>query len=219
MHHALSQVAPLGGAGVVSRRLPHAAGYCYLTFDDGPHPQWTRAVLDALAAAEMRASFFVIGRLAAASGPLLREAHAAGHTVGNHGLNHRHPWTLSRTRARDEVRDGAAAIAEVIGTRPEWFRPPHGRLSPAVIDAARSEGQQIALWSVSAIDWGPLASPHTILQRLQRIRSGDIALLHDGPLRHNRPDITSRILPSLLALLNREGPISAALPSIATMPA
>ena len=60
------------------------------------------------------------------------------------------------------MRDGADAIAQVLGETPAWFRPPHGRLGPYLADAARDEGQQIALWSVSAIDWGPLASPHRI---------------------------------------------------------
>jgi peptidoglycan-N-acetylglucosamine deacetylase len=199
------------------RRLPDASGRCYLTFDDGPDPKWTPRVLEALALAGVQASFFVIGRLAATAAPLLREVHAAGHTIGNHSFSHAHPWTLSRERARSEVRDGADAIAQALGTRPEWFRPPHGRLGLHVLDAAREEGQLIALWSVSAVDWGPLASPHQILNRLRLVRTGDIVLLHDGPLRHNRPDNTVRILPVLLALLANNGPTPAALPPTATM--
>jgi peptidoglycan-N-acetylglucosamine deacetylase len=204
--------------GNVFRQLPAASGDCYLTFDDGPHPRTTPAVLQVLAAARVRASFFVIGRLARGHADLLRAAHAAGHTIGNHGWDHAHPWTLTRMRAYREVRDGADAIAQVLGARPAWYRPPHGRLSPYVIDAVRSEEQQIVLWNRSAVDWGPLATPRRILNRLRNVQAGDVVLLHDGPLRHNRPDQSVRMLPVLLALLARESTGAAALPRIVTVP-
>ena len=203
--------------GNVFRRLPAASGQCYLTFDDGPHPRTTPAVLQALAAARVRASFFVIGRLACTHVALLRAAHAAGHVIGNHGWDHAHPWTLTRARACREVHDGADAIAQVLGARPEWYRPPHGRLTPYVIDAVRCEAQQIALWNRSAVDWGPFATPRRILNRLRTVQAGDIVLMHDGPLLHNRPDQSVRVLPLLLARLARDATGAAALPRIVTM--
>lgn len=203
----------------VVRRLDDGSGHCYLTFDDGPHPDWTPRVLDALARADVRATFFVIGRLAQQSATLLREVRAAGHVVGNHGFSHRHPWTLTRSRARSEVRAALDTIAQALGERPQWFRPPHGRLGAYLVEAAREEGQRVALWSVSAIDWGPLATPGRIGSRLGSLRAGDIVLMHDGPLRHNRPDRTLQVLPGLLAALTRDGPVPAPLPVVATMEA
>ena len=79
--------------------------------------------------------------------------------------------------------------------------------------------QRVALWSVSAVDWGPLATPERIRARLSALRAGDIVLMHDGPLRHNRPAHTLQVLPPLLAALTREGPIPAPLPVAATMTA
>ena len=204
--------------GVV-RRIETPEPRCYLTFDDGPDPQWTPRVLDALAHAGVRASFFVIGRLAQRSAGLLRRIRAAGHVVGNHAYSHRHPWTLTRARARAEARTGTDAIAQALGERPLWFRPPHGRLGAFLVEAAREDGQRIALWSVSAVDWGPLATPERILLRLRALRAGDIVLMHDGPLRHNRPDHTLQVLPTLLAALVAEGPEPAPLPAAATMEA
>jgi peptidoglycan/xylan/chitin deacetylase (PgdA/CDA1 family) len=203
--------------GTIYRRLPDASGRCYLTFDDGPDLTWTPRVLETLALAGVRATFFALGKFAGAGASLLREAHDAGHTIGSHGYSHRHPWTLSPRRAHAEVRDGTDAIAQVLGTRPEWFRPSHGRLGLFLDEAVRDAGQRIALWSVSAVDWGPLATPHGIYKRLRVIRTGDIVLMHDGPLRHNRPDIMLRILPALLAALASHGPTPAALPALATM--
>ncbi|HEX6572942.1 MAG TPA: polysaccharide deacetylase family protein [Steroidobacteraceae bacterium] len=203
----------------VVRRLDAAAGHCYLTFDDGPDPEWTPRVLETLARADVRATFFVIGRLARQSVGLLREIRAAGHVIGNHAFSHRHPWTLTRSRARSEVRHATDAIAQALGERPQWFRPPHGRLGAYLAEAAREEGQRVALWSVSAVDWGPLATPERIRARLSALRAGDIVLMHDGPLRHNRPAHTLQVLPPLLAALTREGPIPAPLPVAATMAA
>ena len=204
--------------GVV-RRIEGALDQCYLTFDDGPDPRWTPRVLEVLAQAEVQATFFVIGRLAERSAGLLREIRAAGHVIGNHAFSHRHPWTLTRARARSEVRCGADAIAQAIGERPRWFRPPHGRLGAYLAEAAREEGQRVALWSVSAVDWGPLATADRIHSRLRAVRAGDIVLMHDGPLRHNHPQQTLQVLPAVLAALVRDGPRPVPLPVAATMAA
>ena len=204
--------------GIV-RLLDDGTGHCYLTFDDGPDPEWTPRVLDVLARADVLATFFVIGRLAQQSAGLLREVRAAGHVVGNHGFSHRHPWTLTRARARSEVRSALDTITQVLGERPQWFRPPHGRLGAYLVEAAREEGQRVALWSVSAVDWGPLATSDRIGARLAELRAGDIVLMHDGPLRHNRPDQTLQVLPALLAALARDGPAPAPLPVAVTMAA
>ena len=203
----------------VVRRIEPGAGRCYLTFDDGPDPQWTPRVLDVLARSDTLATFFVVGRLAQRSAALLREMRAAGHVIGNHAYSHRHPWTMTRARARSEVRSGTDAIAQAIGERPQWFRPPHGRLGAYLVEAARDEGQRVALWSVSAVDWGPFATPARIRSRLADLRGGDIVLMHDGPLRHNRPDCTLGVLPATLAALPQRGLAPAPLPLVATMEA
>lgn len=203
--------------GHVVRRIESGEPACYLTFDDGPDPAWTPRVLDLLARGDALATFFVIGRLAQAHGPLLRAVHAAGHAIGNHAFGHRHAWTMTRGLARREIREGSDAVAQAIGARPAWFRPPHGRLGPFLVEAARDEGQRVALWSVSAIDWGPLASAPRILARLRRARPGDIVLMHDGPLRHNRPDQTVQVLPELLQSLAGRGISAAPLPGPVTI--
>jgi peptidoglycan/xylan/chitin deacetylase (PgdA/CDA1 family) len=214
---ALATQSRRGDLGPPVRSLPERAGECFLTFDDGPDPEWTPLVLDALSAAGVHATFFAIGRLAQRHASLLRRVHAAGHTVGNHAYSHRHPWTLTRAQARHEVRSGADAIAQAIGVAPGWFRPPHGRLGVFLGEVAREERQRIALWAVSAIDWGPLATAPRIRARLRAVQGGDIVLMHDGPLRHNHPDRTLRALPDVLPCLARRGPHPAPLPTTATM--
>src|SRR5690606_11477594 len=109
----------------------------FLTLDDGPDPRWTPAILDLLAAHGARATFFVVGQAARQAPALTRRILAEGHRLGNHSYSHRHPWKMLPRAARSEVRDGAAAIADITGQAPVDFRPPHGRLRRCMLDEAR----------------------------------------------------------------------------------
>ena len=189
------------------------AGTIHLTFDDGPDLEWTPRVLDVLAAAQARATFFVVGQGVRAAPELLRRIEAEGHEIGNHSYGHRHPWTLSEAAARDEVRRGAAAIADVLGRAPCAFRPPHGRLRRCMLDEAEQSGQRTVLWSVSAIDWGPLGHSARIEARLRTAGARDIVLMHDGRSRHNRPDELLRVLPRALTELVERGLTPTTLPA------
>lgn len=175
------------------------SGACvHLTFDDGPDPEWTPQVLDVLAAAEMRATFFVIGRQAHRHPELVRRVSAAGHEVANHTFDHRHPWTMSDRVARSQVRDGALVLGDILGHPPRLYRPPHGRGRACMIEEAARCGETPVGWNLSAVDWGPFGIAHRIAVRLRRSRPGDIVLMHDGRNRHNRPDELLQALPGFL---------------------
>lgn len=177
----------------------------YLTFDDGPDPQWTPRVLDILAEAAVPATFFVIGRLAVRYPALVRRIVADGHDVGNHTWSHRHPWAVLSSAARREVRDGAAAIAGIVDRAPKFFRPPHGRLRRCMIEEADRGGQTLMLWNRSAVDWGPLGSARGIARRLSSAGANDIVLMHDGCGGINHPEELVKALPEFLSSLNRRG--------------
>ena len=170
----------------------------YLTFDDGPDPRWTPRCLEALAQANARATFFVVGRHASKHRDLVRRAAAEGHEIGNHTLSHTHPWTMNDRRARAEVRDGAKAIADILGFESKLFRPPHGARRRCMQEEAAMCGQQVVMWDVSAIDWGWLGTSPRIAKRLARVRKDDIVLMHDGANKHNRPDQMLSVLPEFL---------------------
>ncbi|MDY6948259.1 MAG: polysaccharide deacetylase family protein [Pseudomonadota bacterium] len=185
----------------------------YLTFDDGPDPQWTPQVLDALAQAEAKATFFAIGQQAQRCAELMRRVHGAGHAVGNHTFSHRHPWFMSQRTARAQVRDGAEALSDVLGVAPRWYRPPHGRQRTCMSQEAQRCGEQVVLWDVSAVDWGPLGAADGIEKRLDAVKGGDIVLMHDGRNQHNRPDQLLQVLPLFLRKLSERGLRPALLPS------
>lgn len=181
--------------------LTHAApdeGRLWLTFDDGPDAQWTPRILDVLAEKRTCATFFMIGSAARAHADIVRRIGDAGHEIGNHTWSHRHPWTMGLRAARQEVRDGAAAISDIVGRAPKFFRPPHGRLRQCMIEEAEAGDQRIALWSLSAVDWGPLGRASAIAARLRKVSAGDIVLMHDGARGINHPEELIRVLPDFL---------------------
>jgi peptidoglycan/xylan/chitin deacetylase (PgdA/CDA1 family) len=173
----------------------------YLTFDDGPDPEWTPRILDLLGEAGAQATFFVIGAEALKAPSLVRRILAEGHALGNHTLSHRHPWTMTSRAARAQVRDGAAAISEAAGAAPGLFRPPHGRRRACMTDEAQRLGERVVMWEMSALDWGPMGVAARIAERLKGVRAGQIVLMHDGRNRHNRPDQLVQALPGLFARL------------------
>lgn len=190
-----------------------SADRVYLTFDDGPDPEWTPRVLDALEQAKAKATFFAVGQQAQRLPDLMRRVHDAGHAVGNHTFSHRHPWFMSQQTARAQVRDGANAISDVLGVSPRFYRPPHGRQRACMSDEAKRCGEQIVLWDVSAVDWGPLGVVDSIEKRLSAVQGGDIVLMHDGQNKHNRPDQLLQILPLFLRKLADRGLHPALLPA------
>jgi len=189
------------------------ANRIYLTFDDGPDPEWTPRVLDALDKESVKATFFAIGQQAQRLPDLMRRVHDAGHAVGNHTFSHRHPWFMSQRTARAQVRDGANAISDVLGAEPRFYRPPHGRERACMSDEAHRCGEQVVLWNVSAVDWGPLGVADSIEKRLDAVKGGHIVLMHDGQNKHNRPDQLLQILPLFLRKLSDRGLQAAVLPS------
>ena len=83
----------------ILKNLKHVSGYLHsplvcLTFDDGPDPVYTPAILDLLAMHKIRASFFVLGEAAERFPRLVERMLSEGHTVGNHTYSHRHPWMI-----------------------------------------------------------------------------------------------------------------------------
>ncbi len=187
------------------RRLPAAQQGVALTFDDGPDPEFTPRLLDLLAEAAQPASFFLIASKAVRHPALLRRMLDEGHQIANHGWDHRHPWWQFPASARMQVIRGKRELAELTGVAPRWFRPPYGRLRPCMSKAAHEHDLGIALWSRSAVDWGPLTTEQGIAARLDAIQTGDIVLMHDAPNKHNRPDLTLKVLPAFLAALRHRG--------------
>ncbi len=151
-----------------------------LTFDDGPNPAVTPALLDLLDRHRTKATFFLIGAWVSQAPVLAKEIAARGHSVGNHTETHPALALRSAQRITNELDRCDEAIESATGTKPRWMRPPFGFRSPLLDGIVRKRGGAgVVMWSAWARDWKPQpAGP--VIERLRRARGGDIVLLHDG---------------------------------------
>ena len=177
-----------------------------LTFDDGPDPEYTPRILDALAAAGVLATFFMVGRQVETAGAVARAVVAAGHDVGNHTYGHRHLWALSPAASVAEVDGGAAAVAHATGVTPRYFRPPWGVFNwPAYVRAAQI-GEERVLWSVRPEGLLVAArSGRMSTLVVQKAHRGAIINLHDHGGHPSTPKETWAALPLMIAGLRARG--------------
>jgi peptidoglycan/xylan/chitin deacetylase (PgdA/CDA1 family) len=172
---ALAPVArPVARALALPRTLDGPAAT--LTFDDGPHPEGTPAVLEALG--DVKAIFFLVGEQVERNPSLAADIAAAGHTIASHG--HRHITQLRRLDVRDDLRRAHEAIAGATGREPALYRPPYGVFSWPGLREAR-ERYDLLLWSKWGHDWRARATPDSIAAEVtEDLKAGDVLLLHDA---------------------------------------
>lgn len=177
-----------------------------LTFDDGPDPSHTPRILEALAGADVRATFFVVGRRVEEAPEIAREVAAAGHDLGNHTYNHRHFWTLPPRASREEVDRGHAAIADATGRPPRYFRPPWGTFNWAAYARAGEIGELRVLWSVRPEGWlAPAPAATMTAFVVEHAHAGAIVDLHDRGGHPSTPAETCAALPGMIAGLRDLG--------------
>ena len=192
------------------RCLPGAAaarGDIAITIDDGPDPEVTPAVLDLLAAhgsadtGGAKATFFCIAERARAHPALTRRIVAAGHSVQNHSLQHRHHFSLLGPRGFErEIGAAQAMLADITGVLPHCFRAPAGLRNPLLDPVLHRLNLHLVSWTRRGFDTRR-ADPTQVLQRLsQRLAGGSILLLHDGHARRTAQGraVLLDVLPSLL---------------------
>jgi peptidoglycan-N-acetylglucosamine deacetylase len=167
---------PLG----VEDRTASGHGYA-LTFDDGPHAQGTPAALEILAAAGVRATFFLVGEQLRRNPSLGREIVAAGHEIGLHCDRHRNLLRLAPWQVRTDIARARATIEDATGRSPNLYRPPYGVLNATALRVARGYGWRTVLWSHWGKDWQARATPESIAARVTGgVGEGAVLLLHDA---------------------------------------
>jgi peptidoglycan/xylan/chitin deacetylase (PgdA/CDA1 family) len=159
-----------------------------LTFDDGPDPDGTPAVLDALDAAGVRATFFLAGEQLMRHHAIAREAAARGHELALHCFEHVDQDTLRPQAARDDMARALGAFEAATGRRPRFFRPPYGRFSEAGYAACSDLGLERVYWSSWGMDWEPIPGERVADLVLRDFADGAIVLLHDSVRYAHRPD-------------------------------
>jgi peptidoglycan/xylan/chitin deacetylase (PgdA/CDA1 family) len=181
-------------------RGPSHTSHVCLTFDDGPHPDHTPRVLDVLKEHSAPATFFVVGQQVQRHPDLVRRIVAEGHLVGHHTYSHSDPQITSASQLLAELDQTNQLLEALLGHRPVFFRPPHGKLTPAKLFRLWRAGQRIILWNSDPKDVQSESSA-TIRQWFtdHPLKPGDLVLLHD------KAEHTSSALPELITSARSRG--------------
>ncbi|HVM09262.1 MAG TPA: polysaccharide deacetylase family protein [Acidimicrobiales bacterium] len=175
-----------------------------ISFDDGPDPRWTPAVLDALAEADARATFFVTGQSVRAYPDLVRAIVVAGHEIANHTDTHPQFDDIDAATVAVEVREATEAIVSAGVEAAPFFRPPRGRYGADTLRVVDAAGLRSVGWTVCLERWlrrrGPVRG---VDDAVRQTAPGGIIVAHDGGI----PDrsLTVAALPTLLTRLRGEG--------------
>lgn len=168
----------------------------YLTFDDGPHPEVTRYVMDELDKRGFRATFFCIGENVEKHTSTYREILERGHKTGNHTYHHVNGWKTSGEKYVNEVTDCSRLVDS------QYFRPPYGKISRVQRKALKGK-YKIVMWTLLSWDFKRNFNPVRSLFKLKKYtRHGSIVVFHDNPKFFQN---LRSVLPDYLDFLQAEG--------------
>lgn len=192
----------------------------WLTIDDGPDPEDTPVLLDALDAHGAKATFFLIGEKAARWPELAREIARRGHMVGNHTMTHPQYafWRLGPRALARELDLASSTLRDILGEEPALFRAPAGMRNFFLHPLLRARGLPLIGWSARGLD-GHDTDRERILRRVLRgVRPGAILLLHEGKRDAAGRPLAQDCVPRLLEELRARGYRSRALPAAFSAP-
>ncbi|MFS8904360.1 polysaccharide deacetylase family protein [Synechococcus sp. H60.4] len=172
-----------------------------LTFDDGPHPQHTPALLQVLQEFQVPATFFVLGERVQRWPHLAWQIRQQGHGIGLHGWQHHSFTQLSRSELHNRLRRSQAALVAACGGIPEEYRavrPPNGLFWPQTLVDLRRWGFFPVMWSVVPEDWLEPPVALVVERVLAQVRPGSLIVLHDGAQGGSQvAKVTRHLIPAL----------------------
>lgn len=147
-----------------------------LTFDDGPHPSYTKVLLDGLKERGVKATFFVVGENIPGNEEIIRQMAEDGHLIGNHTYDHQDISSLTAEEACLELSKTSDLIREITGQETAYVRPPFGKWD----DSLDCRMSMIAVkWTVDPLDWTTRNVSQIVERVVQKASDNDIILLHD----------------------------------------
>ncbi|NLY46255.1 MAG: polysaccharide deacetylase family protein [Tissierella sp.] len=165
----------------IVRNGPREQKYIALTFDDGPHPQYTTEILDLLKKHNIKATFFVLGQLAEKYPDIIKRQVNEGHEVGNHTYSHFDITKISKDEFKEEFRRTQDIISSLTGVESNVFRPPYGLYNENVVKIINEQQSNIILWTYDqdSKDWSNPGVDKIVDTTVANIKNGDIILFHD----------------------------------------
>jgi peptidoglycan-N-acetylglucosamine deacetylase len=185
-------------------RLDPGSRRVALTFDDGPDPDATPAVLDALDDAGANATFFLVGEQVERHAALAHEVAERGHELGLHGYRHRSHDELG-PGARHDLAHGLEAVEGAAGFSPTRYRPPYGRFTEESYAACAELGLEPVYWSGWGCDWEDIGAERIADLVVRDLRDGAVVVLHDSARYGHRPSAvpTVQALPAIAGAARR----------------
>ena len=147
-----------------------------LTFDDGPHPVYTKILLDGLAERGVKASFFVTGENAEKYPELILRMQKEGHLIGNHTYSHIQLTSNNREAFRQELISTNEVLKEITGAEPIFVRPPYGSWDKSF---EKELNMFPVLWNIDPLDWCSHNAECIAAKVVEKAGDGDIILMHD----------------------------------------
>ena len=179
------------------RYVPTTHKVIAITFDDGPHPQITPQLLKILKEKQVKATFFVLGKNAAAWPNIVRQAAQEGHEIGSHAYSHDLLNKMTATDYGEELDRTNQIIRELV-KEPAVFRPPGGAWNDVIAITAQLRGQATILWSIDSGDWRRPRVGKVVQTVIDRAKPGSIVLMHDGQPGLPTPEALSIIIDKLM---------------------
>jgi peptidoglycan/xylan/chitin deacetylase (PgdA/CDA1 family) len=171
-----------------------------ITFDDGPAVNFSPGILDVLKKSNVPAAFFCIGKNIAANKAILKRIVAEGHIVGNHSNSH-HFWfdLYSTEKMMEDMMSMSDRVFEVIGVRPNLFRPPYGVTNPNLAKAINKTGMLPVGWNIRSMDTVVKDDKKLLNKVLKLVKPGAILLFHDTS------ETTFSMLPAFIEKVKLQG--------------
>ncbi|QGH36540.1 polysaccharide deacetylase family protein [Gracilibacillus salitolerans] len=174
-----------------------------LTFDDGPEDTYTPEILEVLKEKNVKATFFVLGERVNEYPEILAQIHEEGHVIGNHTWDHPHLPELEEEQFIDNLQSANEEIEEIIGIKPELFRPPFGELEDHQLEWLQNQGYQTIMWSADTKDWSEISAEEIVNTVMEEANPGVIVLQHN--YHASGPFETVEALPEMIDELRAEG--------------
>lgn len=182
----------------LQHRHPNKSRTLYLTFDDGPNPEYTSLLLDLLARHQIQATFFVVAESATENPSILRRMKDEGHVIGFHSACHHSAYLMTPHQTEQDFSQGIQALTN-LGVFSRLFRPPWGVVNWSSLYQIKKYHLKPVLWDVMAQDWrGDITAAEIVRRLRKRIRPGSVICLHDGRGAEGAPLRTIQALSILL---------------------
>lgn len=176
-----------------------------LTFDDGPDPKYTPELLNVLRENNVKCTFFVLAEKAKKYPDLIKEISNEGHYIGLHSLKHSNAIFRSPIQTKKDISESIEILTN-LGIKVDYHRPPWGMFNPFTFYYAKKHNIKVVLWSIHAFDWSKWVTVDYIQQKLiNKVKPGDIILLHDSRGAKNAPKKTIKALESIIPILKNNG--------------